>query len=124
MKHLFDVFDHLIESLEDAQVDPVVIDMVTDAREALEDSLDELEDEDQFNVKIFRLYYNTDKPSFGVIMSPEEMMLNLVCLDRGIVQLNDISSVQKQFEALSPSERRKVSRKIRKLAKKFIRNTT
>ncbi len=46
MKHLFDVFDHLIESLEDAQVDPVVIDMVTDAREALEDSLDELEDED------------------------------------------------------------------------------
>ena len=57
-------------------------------------------------------------------MSPEEMMLNLVCLDRGIVQLNDISSIQKQFEALSPSERRKVSRKIRKLAKKFIRNTT
>lgn len=39
MKHLFDVFDHLIESLEEAQVDPVVIDMVNDAKEAFEDSL-------------------------------------------------------------------------------------
>lgn len=39
MKHLFDVFDHLIESLEEAGVDPVVQDMVADAREALEDSL-------------------------------------------------------------------------------------
>ena len=40
MKHLFDVFDHLIESLEEAGVDPVILDMVSDAREALEDSLD------------------------------------------------------------------------------------
>ncbi len=39
MKHLFDIFDHLVESLEDEQVDPVVIDMVNDAREALEDSM-------------------------------------------------------------------------------------
>jgi len=46
MKHLFDVFDHLIESLEDAQVDPVVIDMVNDAREALEESLEELDEEE------------------------------------------------------------------------------
>tara|TARA_Y100000817_G_scaffold213236_1_gene167574 strand:- start:428 stop:568 length:141 start_codon:yes stop_codon:yes gene_type:complete len=46
MKHLFDVFDHLVESLEDAQVDPIVIDMVNDAREALEDSLAEEEEED------------------------------------------------------------------------------
>ena len=50
-------------------------------------------------------------------MTPEEMMLNLLCLDKGIIQLNDISSVQKQFDALDPSERRRVSRKIRKLAK-------
>lgn len=46
MKHLFDVFDHLIESLEDAQVDAVVIDMVQDAREALEESLEQLDDEE------------------------------------------------------------------------------
>lgn len=46
MKHLFDVFDHLIESLEDAQADPMVIDMVNDAREALEDSLEEDDIED------------------------------------------------------------------------------
>jgi hypothetical protein len=46
MKHLFDVFEHLIESLEEAQVDPMVIDMVNDAREALEDSLEELEEEE------------------------------------------------------------------------------
>ena len=53
-------------------------------------------------------------------MSPEEMMLNLVCLDKGIIQLSDLESVEKQFSALSPAEKRKVSRKIRKLAKKFI----
>jgi hypothetical protein len=57
-------------------------------------------------------------------MTPEEMMLNLACLDKGIVQLNDIASVQKQFDALNPPERRKVSRKIRKLAKKFIRKSS
>ena len=53
-------------------------------------------------------------------MSPEETMLNLLCLDEGIVQLSDLRSVDKQFEALSSSERRKVNRKIRKLAKKYI----
>ena len=45
MKHLFDIFDHLVESLEDAHADPMVIDMVTDAREALEESLEELEED-------------------------------------------------------------------------------
>ena len=57
-------------------------------------------------------------------MSPEEMMLNLACLEKGIVQLNDVTSIQKQFDALDPAERRKVSRKIRKLAKKFIRKSS
>lgn len=57
-------------------------------------------------------------------MTPEEMILNLFCLDKGIIQLNDISSVQKQFDALDPDERRRVSRKIRKLAKKFIQKST
>ena len=57
-------------------------------------------------------------------MSPEEMMLNLLCLDKGIVQLSDLESIKKQFEALPPSERRKASRKIRKLAKKFIKSTS
>ncbi len=57
-------------------------------------------------------------------MTPEEMMLNLACLDKGIIQLNDIKSVQKQFDALDSQERRRVSRKIRKLAKKFIRKST
>jgi len=40
MKHLFDVFKHLIESLEEAGVDPVIQDMVTDALEALSESMD------------------------------------------------------------------------------------
>ena len=53
-------------------------------------------------------------------MSPEETMLNLLCLDEGIVQLSDLESVDKQFGALSSAERRKVNRKIRKLAKKYI----
>lgn len=57
-------------------------------------------------------------------MSPEEMILNLVCLDRGIIQLSDVDSAQKQFAALPPPERRAVSRKIRKLAKKFINNSS
>jgi len=57
-------------------------------------------------------------------MSPEEMMLNLLCLDIGIVQLSDTESIKKQFEALSPSDRRKASRKIRKIAKRFIKSSS
>tara|TARA_R110000824_G_C14925685_1_gene648163 strand:+ start:300 stop:464 length:165 start_codon:yes stop_codon:yes gene_type:complete len=41
VKHLFDQFDHLIESLEDENVDPMIVDMVNEAREALEESLAE-----------------------------------------------------------------------------------
>lgn len=40
MKHVFDVFDHLIETLEDENIDPMIIDMVGDAKEALLDLLD------------------------------------------------------------------------------------
>ena len=51
-------------------------------------------------------------------------MLNLLCLDKCIVQLSDLESIKKQFDALSPLERRKASRKIRKMAKKFIKSTS
>ena len=45
-KHLFDQFDHLIESLQDENADPLVIDMVNDAREALEEMLLESAEEE------------------------------------------------------------------------------
>ena len=41
MKYIFDIFDHLIEALEDENIDPMVIDMVNDAKEALSETLDE-----------------------------------------------------------------------------------
>ena len=41
MKYIYDIFEHLIEALEDENVDPMVIDMVNDAKEALSDTLDE-----------------------------------------------------------------------------------
>lgn len=53
-------------------------------------------------------------------MSPVETILNLFCLDKDIVQLSDLESIDKQFQALTPADRRRVSRKIRKLAKKYI----
>tara|TARA_Y100000817_G_scaffold213236_1_gene167573 strand:- start:31 stop:369 length:339 start_codon:yes stop_codon:yes gene_type:complete len=57
-------------------------------------------------------------------VSQEEMMLNLLCLERGIVQLSDLEAVAKQFDSLDDAEKRKVSRKIRKLAKKFIKKSS
>ena len=45
MKYIFDIFEHLIESLEDENVDPMVIDMVNDAKEALSETLDEESEE-------------------------------------------------------------------------------
>ena len=41
LEHLYDIFDHLIESLEDAHVDPIVIELTNDARTALEESLED-----------------------------------------------------------------------------------
>ena len=64
--------------------------------------------------------YNCSKARFWIVMTPEEMILNLFCLERDIVQLSDLSSVQKQFDALNQTEKRRVARKIRKLAKKFV----
>lgn len=46
MKHIFDIFDHLIENLEDENVDPMVVDMVNDALKAFSESLEEDEDEE------------------------------------------------------------------------------
>ena len=46
-EQLFSMFKHLIESLEDAQTDPYVLDMVNDALVAFEESLqleEQLED--------------------------------------------------------------------------------
>lgn len=54
-------------------------------------------------------------------MISDDMFLNLLCLDRGIVQLGDLSSLDKQYDSLNPEDRRKVSRKIKKLAKKYIK---
>ena len=41
MKYIFDIFEHLIEALQDENVDPMVIDMVNDAKEALSETLEE-----------------------------------------------------------------------------------
>ena len=41
MKHIFDIFEHLIETLEDDNVDPLVIDMVNDALKAFTEYLEE-----------------------------------------------------------------------------------
>ncbi len=46
MKHVFDVFDHLIETLEEENVDPMITDMVNDAKEALLDLLDSTDSEE------------------------------------------------------------------------------
>tara|TARA_R100000008_G_scaffold11713_1_gene5900 strand:- start:140 stop:301 length:162 start_codon:yes stop_codon:yes gene_type:complete len=48
LEHLFKMFDHLVEELEDAQIDPVVIELINDARNALEDSLDD-DDDDSYS---------------------------------------------------------------------------
>ena len=51
------------------------------------------------------------------------VLLNLKSVESGIIQLGDLSSrsVNEQFSSLSPSEKRSVSRKLRKLAKKAIK---
>ncbi len=54
-------------------------------------------------------------------MISDDMFLNLLCLDRGIVQLADLSCLEKQYKSLNSADRRKVSRKIKKLAKKYIK---
>jgi|TARA_R110001583_G_scaffold57072_1_gene171553 hypothetical protein len=38
ISHVYAIFEHLIESLEDARIDPVIIAMINDAREALEEN--------------------------------------------------------------------------------------
>ena len=45
MKYVFDIFEHLIETLEDENVDPLVIDMVNDALKAFSESLETDDDE-------------------------------------------------------------------------------
>ena len=51
------------------------------------------------------------------------ILLDLKCVELGIPQLSDSSlkSITSQFNTLSKEERRKTSRKIRKLSKKAIR---
>lgn len=57
-------------------------------------------------------------------MINSDLVLNLFCLDKGIIQLSDLDAAEKQFASLSPSEKRAVSRKLKKLSKKYIRSTT
>ena len=44
--HIYKILDHLIESMEDAGIDPAVIDMILDAKEALEESTTSQDEED------------------------------------------------------------------------------
>ena len=61
--------------------------------------------------------------SYPMITKEAQILLDMLCLEKGIVQLQNVSSevLDAQFESLSPEERRAVHRKIRKMAKKAIR---
>lgn len=51
------------------------------------------------------------------------LLLDLKCIDAGIIQLSNLSrtAVDKQFKSLNSENSRRTSRKIKKLAKKAIR---
>jgi len=55
-------------------------------------------------------------------MEEYTLLLNLKCIELGIIQLGDISgtSIRDQLRSLSPEDRRNASRKIKKLTKKAI----
>ena len=53
-------------------------------------------------------------------MLDSDLILNLVCIEKGIIQLSDVESAEKQFQSLSQADKRTASRKIKKLAKKYI----
>ena len=51
------------------------------------------------------------------------LLLDLKCIDAGIIQLSNFSfsAIEKQFKSLDSRKSRQVSRKIKKLAKKAIK---
>ena len=53
-------------------------------------------------------------------MLDSDLILNLICIEKGIIQLSDVESAEKQFQSLSQADKRTASRKIKKLAKKYI----
>ena len=53
-------------------------------------------------------------------MLDSDLILNLICIEKGIIQLSDVDSAEKQFQSLTKAEKRIASRKIKKLAKKYI----
>ena len=52
-------------------------------------------------------------PEKELKMLDSDLVLNLVCLDKGIIQLSDLESAEKQFATLRPVEKRLVARKLR-----------
>ena len=61
--------------------------------------------------------------SYPMITKEAQILLDMLCLEKGIIQLQNVSSeaLNAQFESLPPEDRRVVHRKIRKMAKKAIR---
>ena len=45
--HIYGMIDHLIEAMEDSNIDPSVISLIFDCKEALEDYARDLEPEDE-----------------------------------------------------------------------------